>query len=430
MKNIRLDTGHLEGFVTKKDLESIFPKVEHAHSLLEKRNAPGNDLLGWLDLPEDTTEDMLKNIEAQADRMKSDSDIIVVIGIGGSYLGARAAIEMMTPQFGRKKVVFAGHNLCADYLEELLSLIKKKDLDISVNVVSKSGVTTEPAIAFRIIEDCLRKKYSADELRHRIVCTTDKEKGALKLMADADGYKTFVIPRDIGGRFSVLTPVGLLPVACADISIRDLIAGARLAREQSRNCDLEGNISYKYAAFRNILYRKGKVIEVLSNFDCKFHYVSEWWKQLFGESEGKDKKGIFPASCDFTTDLHSMGQCLQDGNRNIFETFLIEDRESTNCPIPGREEDLDNLNYLSGRQVSFVNKQAYQATAEAHFEGGVPNSTVFLPEKSTFCLGQLFYFFEKAVAVSGYISGVNPFNQPGVDSYKSKMFKLLGKPGA
>lgn len=424
-KNIRLDTEYLKGFVSGKDLDAIFSEVKRAHELLEKKSGPGKNFLGWMDLPEKATEGLLKAIEECAGKMKSNSDVIIVIGIGGSYLGARAAIEMLAPGLRGRKVLFAGHNLCGDYLEELLNVIKSGD--IGVNVISKSGTTTEPAVAFRVIEASLREKYSAQELKDRIIFTTDREKGALKAMADAGGYKTFVIPEDVGGRFSVLSPVGLLPVACAGINIRDFIAGARKGRDQSVDCNLDKNVSYKYAALRNILYRKGKVIEVLSNFNSRLHYVAEWWKQLFAESEGKDKKGIFPASCDFTTDLHSMGQWLQDGNRNVFETFLIEEEDGSGCPIPEKKEDLDNLNYLSGREVSFVNKQAYKATAAAHFEGGVPNSTVFFPEKSAFCLGELFYLFEKAVAISGYILGVNPFDQPGVDSYKNKMFKLLGK---
>ncbi|MCK4852154.1 MAG: glucose-6-phosphate isomerase [Candidatus Omnitrophica bacterium] len=428
-QDLRLDTGYLEGFVSENDLGSIFPEVKKAHALLTDRTGPGNDFLGWMDLPESTTADMLGDIEECADRMKRNSDIVIIIGIGGSYLGAKAAIEMMAPRLGEKKVLFAGHNLCGGYLEEFLKMVKSRDRDISVNVISKSGTTTEPAIAFRVVEDFMRKRYGAAGLKDRIVCTTDKKRGALRSMADAMGYRSFVIPEDVGGRFSVLTAAGLLPVACADINIRGIIAGARRARERSASCDPDGNISYKYAAVRNILYRKGKNIEIFSNFDHGFHYVAEWWKQLFGESEGKGEKGIFPASCDFTTDLHSMGQWIQAGSRNIFETFLIEDREDSDCPIPGKEEDPDGLNYLSGKQVSFVNKQAYQATAAAHFEGGVPNSTIFLPERSAFCLGQLFYFLEKAVAVSAYVLGVNPFDQPGVDSYKKKMFEFLGKPG-
>ncbi|MFQ5952971.1 MAG: glucose-6-phosphate isomerase [Candidatus Omnitrophota bacterium] len=426
-KTLTLDTRYMEGFVTGEDFRAILPEAEKAHSFLEKRDGPGRDFLGWMDLPEETDEDLLSSIEEVASGFIRDSSVIIVIGIGGSYLGAKAAVEALSPEFGEKKILFAGHNLSGEYLSQLLKYAKDKD--VSVNVISKSGTTTEPSVAFRIMETFLKEKYGPG-IKDRIVCTTDKERGALKAIADARGYRTFVIPDDVGGRFSVLTPVGLLPIACAGISVRDLVAGAAQQRKESQERDIESNISYKYAAMRNVLYRKGKRIEVLSNFDGKLHYVAEWWKQLFGESEGKDGKGICPASCDFTTDLHSMGQLIQQGERNLLETFLIVRKESENCAIPKDDEDLDNLNYLSGKQVDFVNKKAYEATANAHFEGGVPNSTVFIPEKSAFCLGQLFYFFEKAVAISGYLLGVNPFDQPGVDAYKNKMFKLLGKPGA
>jgi len=427
IKDIRLDTRYLEGHVSEEELSGIYPEVKAAHALLEEKNGPGSDFLGWIGLPEETSESMLSDIEECASKLRSISDIIIVVGIGGSYLGARSAIEMLTPQLEKKKVIFAGHNISGGYLAELEDVIKNAK-DVAVNVVSKSGTTTEPAVAFRIIEACLKGKYGADDLKDRIVVTTDKEKGALKTLADTEGYRSFVIPDDVGGRFSVLTPVGLLPLACAGIDIRHLMEGARHGMESNATCDVESNASYRYAAVRNILSRKGKAIEILSNFDPQLHYFAEWWKQLFGESEGKDQRGIFPASCDFTTDLHSMGQWIQEGTRNIFETFMILQNDSQDCVIPENKENLDNLDYLAGRQVSFVNRKAYEATAEAHFEGGVPNMTVFIPEKTPYCLGQLFYFFEKAVAVSAYVSGVNPFNQPGVESYKKKMFKLLGKP--
>jgi glucose-6-phosphate isomerase len=428
MANISLDTKYLQGFVGKQDLEGIFPEVEKAHALLEKRNGPGNDFLGWIDLPDNTSEDMIKEIETSAQKLKSIADILIIVGIGGSYLGARAAISMFVPQFGERKVIFAGQNLCGDYINEMFHFLKDSDKDIAVNVISKSGTTTEPAVSFRIIEELLVHKYGKENLKDRIVCTTDKEKGALKTMALKEGYKTFVIPQDVGGRFSVLTPVGLLPLAYCGIDISELLKGAREMKKETAECDLDKNICYRYAANRNILYREGKTIEVLSNFDNRLHYFSEWWKQLFGESEGKDKKGIFPASCDFTTDLHSMGQLLKDGPRNVAETFIIENKENGTVHVPLKEENLDNLNYLAGKDVSFINKKAYEATCQAHFEGGVPNSTIYVPEINEFHLGQLFYFFERAVAVSAYISGVNPFNQPGVESYKQKMFKLLGKP--
>ncbi len=421
-----LDTGYLDGFVSGKDLEGIFSEVEKAHSFLEERNGPGKEFLGWMDLPADIDEGLIKKMEETSARLDRESDAIIIIGIGGSYLGARAVIEALSPHLVNRKIFFAGCDLSCDRLADMLDTLKDKD--ISVNVISKSGTTTEPAIAFRIVEDFLKKKYDADKLKRRVVCTTDRERGALKAMADKKGYETFVIPDDVGGRFSVLTPVGLLPGACAGVDIRGLIAGAKDQRERSVSLDIDENMSYRYAAIRNILYRKGKRIEVLSNFDGRLRYVGQWWKQLFAESEGKDGRGIFPASCDFTTDLHSMGQLIQQGERNLFETFLVTAKESERCPIPRCDEDLDSLNYLAGKQVDHVNRKACEATAEAHFEGGVPNVTVRIDERSAFCLGQLFYFFEKAVAASGYMLGVNPFDQPGVEAYKRKMFRLLGKP--
>ena len=417
----------MKGFVSDEDMRDILPEVEKAHSFLEKKNGPGKEYLGWMDLPVNMPEDLLRRIEGTAGEMRQSSDAVIVVGIGGSFLGAKAAIEMLTPEFVGSKVFFAGQNLSASYLNGLLSSLK--DREVSVNVISKSGGTTEPAVAFRIIEEFMERKYGRERSRSRIVCTTDAHKGALKGMADKKSYRTFVIPDDVGGRFSVLTPVGLLPIACAGINISELLAGARKAREEAGRCDLEINPSYRYAALRNVLYRKGKKIEILSNFDGRFHYVNEWWKQLFGESEGKAGKGIFPASCDFTTDLHSIGQLIQQGERNIFETFLIAEKEDRSCVIPSNDDNMDNLNYLTGVSESAINTKAYKAVAEAHFEGGVPNSTVVVDEISAFCLGQLFYFFEKAAAVSAYVSGVNPFDQPGVEAYKSKMFKLLGKPG-
>ena len=421
------DTGYLEGFVSDRDLKDIFGELKKAHAFLTKQDGPGKEFLGWMDLPEDIDEALLEDIEETAGRLNRDSDAIIIIGIGGSYLGARAAVETLSPGAVNKKIFFAGYNLSGDHLRDLLGLLKDKD--VSVNVISKSGTTTETAIAFRVIEEFMKKKYGPDKIADRIVCTTDKEKGALRAIADRGGYKSFVIPDDVGGRFSVLTPVGLLPIACAGISVRDIIAGAKTERKYSLDCDLGSNMSYKYAAVRNILYRQGKKIEILASFDNRLHYVDEWWKQLFGESEGKNARGIFPASCDFSTDLHSMGQLLQEGERNLFETFLIIEKKSEKCLIPRTDENLDNLNYLAGKQVDYVNVKAYEATAEAHFEGNVPNSTIRLAERSAFCLGQLFYFFEKAAAVSGYMAGANPFDQPGVDSYKRKMFRLLEKPG-
>ena len=424
---IRYDTKMLEGFVSDEEIQGILPELVKAHNLLAERSGPGNDFLGWLDLPAGTDMSLIEDIEETAEKLKENSDVVIVIGIGGSYLGAKSAIEMLSDEFEGKNVIFAGHNISDEYMGSLLRFIENKD--VSVNVISKSGTTTEPAIAFRLILDKLKKKYSAEELKERIVCTTDKERGALKTFADSNGYKCFVIPDDVGGRFSVLTPVGLLPCSVSGLNIRDIIDGAKICAESMIEPDPEKNIAIKYAAVRNVLYRKGKVVEVLSNFDGQLHYISEWWKQLFGESEGKDSKGIFPASCNFTTDLHSMGQYIQDGMRNIFETFLISEEDNGFCRIPEDEKNLDNLNYLAGKGLSFVNHQAYLATSEAHFEGGVPNSSIILPEKTEHYLGQLLYFFETAVALSGYVLDVNPFNQPGVEAYKKKMFKLLGKPG-
>jgi glucose-6-phosphate isomerase len=426
-KLLKYDTGYMKGFVSEEDLKGILPEVEKAHELLETRTGPGSEYLGWMDLPVNISEGEIRDIEKSADRLRQNSDAVIIVGIGGSYLGARAAVETLAPGHVGDKMFFAGHNLSGDYLSHILDKLEGKD--VSVNIISKSGTTTEPALAFRIIEDALSRKYGAEHLSDRIVCTTDASKGALRDIADSKGYKSFVIPDDVGGRFSVLTPVGLFPIACAGISIGDLIEGARRQREESLKCDLGSNISYKYAALRNILYRKGKRIEILASFDGRLHYVDEWWKQLFGESEGKGARGIFPASCDFSADLHSMGQLIQDGERNLIETFITVEKESDKCPIPHSAENQDNLNYLSGKQLDYVNRKSFEATAEAHFEGGVPNSTVIMPERSAFSLGQLFYFFEKAVAVSAYIAGVNPFNQPGVEAYKQKMFKLLGKPG-
>jgi len=427
-KQLKLDTKYLKGFIEEKDLRGISSEIETAHMLLEKQKGPGKEFLGWMDLPEEIDEALLKNIEDTAAELNHNSDAIIIIGIGGSYLGARATIETLAPKLVNKKIFFTGYNLSGDYISQLLEDLADKD--VSVNVISKSGMTTEPAIAFRIIEDFLEKKYGPEKMKDRVVCTTDKKSGALKSIAKKKGYKSFVIPDNVGGRFSVLTPVGLLPIACAGINIRDLVAGAKQQQHNSRDHDLENNISCRYAAIRNLLYRKGKKIEILASFDNRLHYVDEWWKQLFGESEGKGGHSIFPVSCDFSTDLHSMGQLIQQGERNIFETFLVAEKQTRDCLIPQDKDNLDNLNYLADKQVDYINMKAYEATAEAHFEGSVPNSTIFFAERSAFCLGQLFYFFERAAAISGYLFGVYPFDQPGVESYKKKMFKLLGKPGA
>jgi glucose-6-phosphate isomerase len=423
---IVFDTKNFEGFISDKELSGAFREVEKAHKLLNDKTGPGKDYLGWTDIPENTDEKLLDDINNTAQIFREKSDAIVIIGIGGSYLGARALIEALAPETINKEIFFAGHNICGEYMHNLLEVLK--DREVSLNIISKSGTTTEPAIAFRILREFMKKKYSPDEIKKRIVCTTDAKKGSLRAFADKEGLKSFIIPDAIGGRFSVLTPVGLFPIACAGLDIKQLIAGAREERKISLELDLQKNNSYRYAACRNILYKKKKTVEILASFEARLHFVSEWWKQLFGESEGKGGKSIFPASCDFSTDLHSMGQLIQDGERNLFETFLIVDSDKIRSFIPHKEDNIDNLNYLSGKTLDFVNRKAYEATREAHYEGGVPNCTLLFPVVSEFTMGQLIYFFEKAVSISAYMKGVNPFNQPGVEAYKRKMFKLLGKP--
>ncbi|MDD5634638.1 MAG: glucose-6-phosphate isomerase [Candidatus Omnitrophica bacterium] len=423
-----LDTKYTKNFISDEEIKNIGLEVEKAHSLLIDKNSQGKGSVGWIDIPRESDDRLMGEIESIAKSVITNSDAIVIIGIGGSYLGARAAIETLVPGLVGKKIFFAGYNICGDHIKGLLDALKNKE--IVVNVISKSGTTTEPALAFRIMENFMKKKYSPKKLKDRIICTTDRSKGAMRRIADANGYRSFVIPDDVGGRFSVLTAVGLFPMACAGIDIREVIRGAKEQFFDSAECNVENNACYRYAAIRNLLYRKGKKIEIFASFDNRMHYIDEWWKQLFGESEGKNGRGIFPASCDFSTDLHSMGQLIQEGERNIFETFLIVDKEDENCLIPYDNEDMDELNYLAGKQVDYVNLKAYEAVSLAHFEGGVPNMTMHLAERTPFCLGQLFYFFEKAAAISGYVSGVNPFDQPGVEAYKQKMFKLLGKYGS
>jgi len=426
--SLKYDTSYLEGHVSDKDISGVMPRVEEAHRLLSGDESPFKGYLGWMDLPETVGDPLLKDIERTAGRFRDTADAVIIVGIGGSYLGARAAIETLAPDAVGKSVFFAGHNLCARYICGLLEKLEGRQ--VAVNVISKSGTTTETAVAFRFIDEFLKKKYGRGNYSDRVVCTTDEKKGALRAIADEKGYKSFVIPGDVGGRFSVLTPVGLFPISCAGIDIKELVEGAGSQRSLSLKGSAEDDISSRYAAVRNVLYGKGKRIEILSSFDVRLHYLDEWWKQLFGESEGKGGKSLFPASCDFSTDLHSMGQLIQEGERNLFETFLVSEEVSGKCPVPRSEDDPDGLNYLAGRQLEEVNITAYRATAEAHFEGGVPNSTIFFGERSPFTLGQLFYFFERAVAVSACLFGVDPFDQPGVEAYKKKMFKLLGKPGA
>lgn len=420
----------LDGFVSEEELLAVRKEAVTAKEILDERKGAGNDFLGWLDLPVSYDREEYDRIKAAAEKIRKDSDALLVIGIGGSYLGARAAVEFLRRQFGNEKgpeIYFAGNSVSADYLAELTDYLKDKDF--SVNVISKSGTTTEPAIAFRIFKELLEKKYGRKEASKRIYATTDKARGALKKLSVAEGYEQFIVPDDVGGRYSVLTAVGLLPIAAAGIDIDALMQGAADMREHAQNAPFSENGPVQYAACRNILYRKGKLIEVLADYEPSFHYVSEWWKQLYGESEGKDKKGIFPASVDFTTDLHSMGQFIQDGERILMETVL--DIKNTQRCIVMKEasEDLDGLNYLAGRTMNEINHQAMRGTILAHNDGGVPVMKIELERRDAYSLGQLFYFFEYACGVSGYMLGVNPFNQPGVESYKKNMFALLGKPG-
>ena len=400
------------------------------------KQGAGNDYLGWIDLPVDYDKDEFARIKKAADKIRSDSEVLVVIGIGGSYLGARAAIEFLGHNFFNSvdkeirkspEIYFVGNSISSTYLAGLVDTIG--DRDFSVNIISKSGTTTEPAIAFRVFKKMLEKKYGKEGAAKRIYATTDKAKGALKKLADAEGYEEFVVPDDVGGRFSVLTAVGLLPIAVSGVDIDELMSGAASARKRCIENDFENNDSMQYAAMRNILLRKGKSVEILCDYEPSLHYTLEWWKQLMGESEGKDNKGLFPASVDLTTDLHSMGQFIQDGSRIMFETVLNVEKPSREITIEAEDEDLDGLNYLAGKSVDFVNKCAMNGTILAHTDGNTPNLRVDIPEQNAFYLGELFYFFEFACGLSVYILGVNPFNQPGVESYKHNMFALLGKPG-
>lgn len=434
MKKINLDYSKVFKFIDENEVQSIKVEVEKAARVLEEKSGKGNDFLGWLDLPINYDKEEFTRIKKAAEKIKSDSEVLIVVGIGGSYLGARAVIEALSHSFynslsksNRKtpEIYFAGQNISGRYLKHLIEIIG--DRDFSVNVISKSGTTTEPAIAFRVFKELLEKKYG-EAAKERIYATTDKVKGALKKLADEKGYEKFVIADDIGGRFSVLTAVGLLPIAVAGINIDEIIEGAKKAREDFK-ANFDVNDCYKYAAIRNILYRKGYLVELLANYDPRVHYISEWWKQLYGESEGKDKKGIFPASVDLTTDLHSMGQYIQDGQRNLMETIINIENTDEDLVIKEEKEDLDGLNYLAGENLSYINSKAFEGTLLAHIDGGVPCMVINIPEMNPFNMGYLIYFFEKACAVSGYILDVNPFDQPGVESYKKNMFALLGKKG-
>lgn len=436
MKHVTFDYSKTAPFIREEEVTYMKNSVEAAKELLVSGRGAGNDFIGWIDLPVNYDKEEFGRIQAAAEKIRRDSEVLVVIGIGGSYLGARAAIDFLRPDFynnlpkeerNAPEIYFAGNSISASYLSNLIRVIG--DRDFSVNVISKSGTTTEPAVAFRIFKELLEEKYGKKEAASRIYATTDRARGALKGLADEEGYETFVVPDDIGGRFSVLTAVGLLPIAVSGADITKLMEGAASGRERALNHAFEENDALQYAAVRNILYRKGKQVEILANYEPRLHYVSEWWKQLYGESEGKDQKGIFPASVDLTTDLHSMGQYIQDGSRILFETVLNVQDSGVDVQIKKEEKDLDGLNYLAGKGMNFVNTCAMQGTLMAHTDGNTPNLVVQIPQMDEHALGELFYFFEFAVGVSGYLLAVNPFNQPGVESYKKNMFALLGKPG-
>ena len=436
MKNIGFDYKKAAGVLSEHEVAYMQEYVNAAHKALCDKSGAGNDFLGWVDLPVNYDREEFARIKKAAEKIRSDSDVLVVIGIGGSYLGARAAIEMLAHSFhnsldGKKRgapaIFYAGNSISSTYLADLLEAVEGKD--ISVNVISKSGTTTEPAIAFRIFKELLEKKYGKDGARGRIYATTDRARGALKKLADAEGYESFVISDDVGGRYSVLTAVGLLPIAAAGIDIDAIMQGAADARENYSDPDLAKNDCYTYAVCRNALLRKGKSVEMMINFEPALHYFGEWWKQLSGESEGKDGKGIFPAAADFSTDLHSMGQYIQDGQRILFETAIRVEKPKKDIIIEETPDNIDGLNFLAGKSLDFVNEKAQQGTALAHTDGGVPNLTLTVPELSPYYFGQMVYFFERACAISGYLLGVNPFDQPGVEAYKKNMFALLGKPG-
>ena len=436
MAKVTYDYSKALGFISEEEVELIRPQTEAAKALLLSRKGAGNDFLGWLDLPVDYDKDEFARIKKAAEKIRNDSEVLLVVGIGGSYLGARAAIEFLRHNFfnsvsrdkrNAPEIYFLGNNISSTYVHDLIEVIG--DRDFSINMISKSGTTTEPGISFRIFKELLENKYGKAEAAKRIYATTDAKKGALKSLADAEGYEEFVVPDNVGGRFSVLTAVGLLPIAVSGADIEALMKGAAEGREMAQNNGFSDNDALKYAAVRNILYRKGKAVEIVANYEPSLHYVSEWWKQLYGESEGKDQKGIFPASVDLTTDLHSMGQFIQDGARIMFETVINVEKVRHEITMKKADNNLDGLDYLADKTVDFANKCAMNGTILAHTDGNVPNAIITIPEQTERYLGQLFYFFEFACGVSGYMLGVNPFNQPGVESYKKNMFALLGKPG-
>ncbi|AUC25724.1 glucose-6-phosphate isomerase [Streptococcus uberis] len=437
MSHITFDYSKVLGqFVAPHELDYMQMHVSAADAALRQGTGPGSEMTGWLNLPEDYDKAEFDRILKAAEKIKADSEVLVVIGIGGSYLGARAAIDFLNNSFvnlqtaeERKapQILYAGNSISSNYLADLVDYVADKDF--SVNVISKSGTTTEPAIAFRVFKELLVKKYGKEEANKRIYATTDKAKGAVKVEADANGWETFVVPDSVGGRFTVLTPVGLLPIAASGADITKLMEGANAARKDYSSDKIAENQAYQYALIRNILYRKGYITEVFANYEPSLQYFSEWWKQLAGESEGKDQKGIYPTSANFSTDLHSLGQFIQEGYRNLFETVIRVDKPRKNITIPTEEADLDGLGYLQGKDVDFVNKKATDGVLLAHTDGGVPNTYLTIPSQDEFTLGYTIYFFEIAIAISGYLNGVNPFDQPGVEAYKKNMFALLGKPG-
>ena len=429
----KLNDKYLSDFIGEHEYDGVAAEVKAAHKVLHDGSGLGNDFLGWLNLPTDYDKEEFARIKKCAEKIKKDTDVFIVIGIGGSYLGARAAIEFLSSQNynltckDTPQIFFTGNSISSSALAEIMELCEGKD--VSVNMISKSGTTTEPAIAFRVFREMLEKKYGKEGARERIYCTTDKAKGTLKALADEEGYETFVIADDIGGRYSVLTAVGLLPIAAAGIDIDKMMQGAKEAQDEYANPNLAENQCYQYAVVRNALARKGKTVEMMVNYEPALHYFGEWWKQLYGESEGKDNKGIFPAAADFSSDLHSMGQYIQEGQRILFETALLVENPRKNIEIQATEDNIDGLNFLAGKTIDYVNSKAAQGTALAHTDGQVPNLAVIVPALDAYNFGKMVYFFEKACGLSGYLLGVNPFDQPGVEAYKVNMFALLGKPG-
>lgn len=426
---LSLDTSLCNGFYEEKEYKQVEKEVLAAHDLLRSKKGAGNDFLGWLDLPLDYDKEEFARIKKAAEKIKANSDVLLAIGIGGSYLGARSAIEMLKGYFSHKgvEVIFVGNQISSSYVRDLLEYLEGKDF--SINVISKSGTTTEPAIAFRIFKDYIEKRYGKAEAKNRIFATTDKARGALKTLADSEGYEEFVVPDNVGGRYSVLTAVGLLPIAAAGVDIDEMMQGAKDAHKHFLEREVAKNEGLQYALMRNVLYRSGKKLEMLVNYEPKLNYFAEWWKQLYGESEGKDNKGIWITSASFSTDLHSLGQMIQQGERTLFETVINVEKPERDMIIEANDDNLDGLNFLAGKGMDFVNKMAMTGTLLAHVDGGVPNIKVNVSEISAYAYGYMAYFFEFACGVSAYTLGVNPFNQPGVESYKKNMFALLGKPG-